>query len=119
MKDLSKKVTEEAIVKTIGEAIGAAIIFAAGAIWGGLKLISNNPALTPFTSLLWILGIGVSIIVAVVVYYQRRKKYTGNDFLLDVTKLMKELDYGKGYEKYDKTSYLPEKLKGKRYLRRR
>lgn len=35
------------------------------------------------------------------------------------TKLMKGLDYGKGYEKYnpDKTSYLPEKLRGKRYLR--
>ncbi len=83
MKDLSKKVTEEAIVKTIGEAIGAAIIFAAGAIWGGLKLISNNPALAPFKSLLWILGIGVGIIVAVVIYFQRRKKYSGNDFLLE------------------------------------
>src|SRR3989344_5737737 len=34
------------------------------------------------------------------------------------TKLMKELGYGKGYEKYDKESYLPEKLKGKKYLRR-
>jgi putative ATPase len=34
------------------------------------------------------------------------------------TKLMKELGYGKGYEKYDKESYLPEKLKGKRYLKR-
>ncbi|MDP2594256.1 MAG: replication-associated recombination protein A [bacterium] len=33
-----------------------------------------------------------------------------------VTKLMKELDYGKGYEKYDVESYLPEKLKKKRYL---
>jgi putative ATPase len=32
------------------------------------------------------------------------------------TKLMKGLDYGKGYEKYDKESYLPEKLKNKRYL---
>lgn len=32
------------------------------------------------------------------------------------TKLMKELDYGKGYEKYDKESYLPEKLKNKKYL---
>lgn len=29
------------------------------------------------------------------------------------TKLMKELEYGKGYEKYDKESYLPDKLKGK------
>jgi putative ATPase len=34
------------------------------------------------------------------------------------TKLMKELDYGKGYEKYDKTGYLPDKLKGKKYLKR-
>ena len=32
------------------------------------------------------------------------------------TKLMKGLGYGKGYEKYDKESYLPEKLKNKRYL---
>jgi len=31
------------------------------------------------------------------------------------TKLMKELGYGKGYEKYAKKSLLPEKLKGKRY----
>jgi putative ATPase len=40
------------------------------------------------------------------------------------TKLMKELNYGKGYEKYPSKpgsaadSYLPEKLKGKKYLRR-
>lgn len=33
------------------------------------------------------------------------------------TKLMKELDYGKGYEKYSKESFLPDKLKGKRYLK--
>lgn len=33
-----------------------------------------------------------------------------------VTKLMKGEGYGKGYEKYDQESYLPEKLKGKRYL---
>lgn len=33
------------------------------------------------------------------------------------TKLMKELGYGKGYEKYDKESYLPEKLKKKKYLK--
>ncbi|WKZ26685.1 MAG: replication-associated recombination protein A [Candidatus Paceibacterota bacterium] len=37
------------------------------------------------------------------------------------TKLMKDLDYGKGYEKYPpddgKKSYLPEKLKGKKYLK--
>lgn len=32
------------------------------------------------------------------------------------TKLMKALDYGKGYETYDKESYLPEKLKNKKYL---
>ncbi|OGZ41456.1 MAG: AAA family ATPase [Candidatus Portnoybacteria bacterium RIFCSPLOWO2_02_FULL_39_11] len=35
-----------------------------------------------------------------------------------VTKLMKELNYGQGYEKYSRESYLPEKLKGKKYLRR-
>jgi putative ATPase len=35
------------------------------------------------------------------------------------TKLMKELNYGKGYEKYDKESYLPDKLKGKKYLKKR
>ena len=33
------------------------------------------------------------------------------------TKLMKDLGYGKGYEKYTDESYLPEKLKGKKYLR--
>ncbi len=33
------------------------------------------------------------------------------------TKLMKELNYGKDYEKYDKESYLPEKLKKKRYFK--
>lgn len=33
------------------------------------------------------------------------------------TKLMKELGYGKDYEKYSKESYLPDKLKGKKYLR--
>ncbi len=33
------------------------------------------------------------------------------------TKLMKDLDYGKGYEKYDTQSYLPEKLKNKKYLK--
>ncbi len=31
------------------------------------------------------------------------------------TKLMKELDYGKGYEMYSKESLLPEKLKNKKY----
>ncbi|GMU74242.1 MAG: ATPase AAA [Candidatus Campbellbacteria bacterium] len=34
-----------------------------------------------------------------------------------VTKLMKELKYGEGYEKYTKEDLLPEKLKGKRYFR--
>ena len=32
-----------------------------------------------------------------------------------VTKLMGEVGYGKGYEKYDKESYLPEKLKDRKY----
>lgn len=32
-----------------------------------------------------------------------------------VTKLMKEVGYGEGYEKYDTESYLPEKLIGKKY----
>lgn len=32
------------------------------------------------------------------------------------TKLMKELGYGEGYEKYSQDSYLPAKLKNKRYL---
>ena len=34
-----------------------------------------------------------------------------------VTKLMKEVGYGEGYEKYDTQSYLPEKLKGKKYYK--
>jgi putative ATPase len=33
------------------------------------------------------------------------------------TKLMKEFGYGKGYEKYDTESYLPDRLKGKKYLK--
>ncbi len=33
------------------------------------------------------------------------------------TKLMKELGYHKGYELYDKESYLPDKLKKKKYLK--
>ena len=33
------------------------------------------------------------------------------------TKLMKELKYRKGYEMYDKESYLPDKLKNKKYLK--
>jgi len=32
------------------------------------------------------------------------------------TKLMKGLGYGKGYEKYSEESFLPDKLKGKKYL---
>ncbi|MEK7091577.1 MAG: replication-associated recombination protein A, partial [Patescibacteria group bacterium] len=32
------------------------------------------------------------------------------------TKLMKELNYGKGYEKYTKEDLLPDKLKNKKYL---
>ncbi len=35
------------------------------------------------------------------------------------TKLMKELGYGKGYEKYPNESLLPEKIKEKKYLKRR
>ncbi len=34
-----------------------------------------------------------------------------------VTKLMKEVGYGEGYAKYDKVSYLPEKLSGKKYFK--
>ncbi len=33
------------------------------------------------------------------------------------TKLMKNLKYGKGYEMYDGESYLPDKLKNKKYLK--
>ena len=33
-----------------------------------------------------------------------------------VTKLMKDLEYGEGYEKYSGESYLPDKLKKKKYL---
>ena len=32
-----------------------------------------------------------------------------------VTKLMKDIGYGKGYEKYTKEDLLPDKLKGKKY----
>lgn len=32
------------------------------------------------------------------------------------TKLMKSLGYGKGYQKYDKEDYLPDTLKGKKYI---
>jgi putative ATPase len=34
------------------------------------------------------------------------------------TKLMEEFGYGKDYEKYSKESLLPEKIKGKKYLKR-
>ncbi|HVU06773.1 MAG TPA: replication-associated recombination protein A [Candidatus Paceibacterota bacterium] len=34
------------------------------------------------------------------------------------TKLMRGLGYHKGYKKYDADSYLPDKIKGKRYLKR-
>jgi putative ATPase len=33
------------------------------------------------------------------------------------TKLMKDLGYGKGYERYPKNDLLPEKLKGRKYLK--
>ena len=32
------------------------------------------------------------------------------------TKLMKELDYGKGYQRYDTDSYLPDKIKDQKYF---
>src|SRR3989338_8988065 len=32
------------------------------------------------------------------------------------TKLMKELGYGKGYERYSKDDFLPEKVRGKKYF---
>jgi putative ATPase len=35
------------------------------------------------------------------------------------TKLMKDLGYGKGYEKYTKESLLPEKIKNKKYLKKK
>lgn len=35
-----------------------------------------------------------------------------------VTKLMEELEYGKGYEKYTKEDLLPDKIKGKKYLKK-
>jgi putative ATPase len=33
------------------------------------------------------------------------------------TKLMKEIGYGEGYEKYTTNDLLPKKLKGKKYLK--
>ncbi|MGA3291849.1 MAG: replication-associated recombination protein A [Candidatus Microgenomates bacterium] len=35
-----------------------------------------------------------------------------------VTKLMKDVGYGEGYEKYDTQSHLPEKLQGKKYFKK-
>lgn len=35
------------------------------------------------------------------------------------TELMKDLNYGKGYEKYSQESYLPEDLKGKKYFKKK
>lgn len=35
------------------------------------------------------------------------------------TKLMKDLNYGKGYEKYSKEDYLPDQLKGRKYLKQK
>ncbi|MSU60685.1 MAG: replication-associated recombination protein A [Candidatus Staskawiczbacteria bacterium] len=34
------------------------------------------------------------------------------------TKLMKNLDYGKNYKQYSKESYLPDKIKGKKFLKK-
>lgn len=34
------------------------------------------------------------------------------------TKLMKKLNYGKGYEKYSKEDFLPDKIKGRKYLQK-
>ncbi|HEX7017696.1 MAG TPA: hypothetical protein VF209_02195 [Patescibacteria group bacterium] len=33
------------------------------------------------------------------------------------TKLMKEIGYGQGYQKYSQESYLPEKIKSRKYLK--
>jgi len=50
------------------------------------------------------------------------KKYGNLPIPLEVrnpeTKLMKDLNYGKGYEKYSKGSFLPDKLKSKKYFRK-
>jgi len=32
---------------------------------------------------------------------------------------MKDLNYGKGYDKYTKESFLPDKLKNKKYLKKK
>jgi len=34
-----------------------------------------------------------------------------------VTKLMEDIGYGEGYEKYTKESLLPDKIKGKKYYK--
>ncbi len=51
------------------------------------------------------------------------KKYGNLEIPLKIrnapTELMKNLDYGKGYKKYDKDSLLPKKIKGKKYLKER
>lgn len=48
------------------------------------------------------------------------KKYGNLPIPLNVrnapTKLMKDLGYGKGYQAYDTESYLPDKIKGKKYF---
>lgn len=50
------------------------------------------------------------------------KKYGNLSIPLNIrnapTKLMKDLGYHKGYEKYSNESYLPEKLKNKKYLKK-
>lgn len=49
------------------------------------------------------------------------KKYSNLPIPLNIrnapTQLMKDLDYGKGYEKYTTKDLLPEKLTGKKYLK--
>lgn len=50
------------------------------------------------------------------------KKYGNLSIPLNIrnatTKLLKDLNYGKNYEKYDTESYLPEKIKNKKYLKK-
>lgn len=52
--------------------------------------------------------------------YEDAKKYGNLPVPMNIrnapTKLMKDLGYGKGYEKYTKEDLLPEKLKGKKYF---
>jgi len=51
------------------------------------------------------------------------KKYGNLPIPLNIrnapTKLMKNLGYGEGYEKYTKASLLPKEIKGKKYLRKK